>query len=77
MAKYPIIFAALIFSGCACPPHASITLPPRPALTPVTNEVWQEVGPNAGQVWSDRELALQEYIRRIEARVEIHNGESR
>ena len=77
MAKYLTICALAIFSGCASAPHVPIDLPPRPTLTPVTAEIWSEVGPRAREVWSSRELALQEYIKRIESRVEVHNGESR
>lgn len=72
-AASPIICAILTTSCCTA--HAPLPVPPKPELTPVTAEIWQEVGPNARQVWSDNQLAQKEYIERLIRRIEIHNGQ--
>lgn len=77
MVKYLAIFAILtIGSGCcSTPAHSPITLPPRPILEPIEQELWIEIPEHTKRIITSNDLALKEYAARLESRIRIHNGD--
>jgi len=75
MAKCLTIFAiATIFSGCCTvPPHVPLECPERFEFSEYSQVVWDAVPQEAQLNISADDLAMKEYIKSCEARVEIHN----
>lgn len=71
LAAFAVIIAGI--TGCACPPHTKIDIPPRPELLPVTQEQWDAVPPDTQDIWSTNDLLLKKHIRKLEKRIEIHD----
>ena len=67
-----IYLPLLILTGC-CTTDTKIGIPPRPELIPVSPEVWATVGPEAQDTWTLNDLALKEHVKRLEARIRIHD----
>ena len=75
MAKFLTIFAiAIISSGCCTvPPHVPFECPDRFEFAKYSDELWHSIPFDARNKISDDDLAMKEYIKACEARMEIHN----
>lgn len=76
MEKFPSILVILTIgiSGCCANPIAStIDLPPRPELLPMTQQQWESIPPDVGDIVDYNTLELKTYAKRLESRIRIHN----
>jgi len=77
VAKCLTIFAiAILFSGCASePPHLPIDAPPRPIFEEYSEALWQSIPREAREKIVADDINMKRYIKTVEARIEIHNGQ--
>ena len=68
-----ILLPILGMVGCASLPHTKIDIPARPHLTPVSQEIWQQVPSDAQLIWLENDLSLKQYVRLLESRIMLHN----
>ena len=74
MAKYLIILLTLTISSCATVPTCTvIDIPNRPNLLSTPEHVWVLVPLEAQDIWTNNDLSLKNYIKRIEGRIRLHN----
>ena len=67
----------ILISGCCSspPPHIPIELPHRPVLGEYSDSLWFQLPQEAREIIVGDDLATKQYIRRVEERVRIHNGD--
>jgi len=65
-------FCALILSGCTTYDYP-IGVPARPVLIPLTAEMQAEIGPDTLDVIAVNDLMLKNHIKRLEARITLHD----
>ena len=78
--RLPILgmFVLIVGTGCCSTPiSTTIDTPPRPVLIPLTQELWDQIPLEAQDTIAHNDLALKQYAKRLEARIEAHNGAER
>ena len=75
MVRCLTIFAiATIFSGCGhCPTPLLFNPPPRPVLVNYTQSQWDALPADIKKNINADDLAIKEYILKVESRAKIHN----
>ena len=67
------VLLPILATGCASLPHTKIDIPARPHLTPVSQEIWQQVPSDAQLIWLENDLSIKQYVRLLESRIMLHN----
>ena len=67
------VLLPILATGCASLPHTKIDIPARPHLTPVSQEIWQQVPPDGQLIWLENDLSINQYVRLLESRIMLHN----
>ena len=75
MAGCLLIFVIVMSgNGCGSTPHALLKAPPRPIFYPYDDFLWNQIPKQAQDAISSDDLACKQYVKRVEARITIHNG---
>jgi hypothetical protein len=68
-----ILVIPIIFSGCAATPEATIGLPARPNLIPISQFQWETISPDVQDTIQHNDLALKAWGRKLEGRITLHD----
>ena len=66
---------ALLMVGCGSTPHAPVKPPIRPIFSTYTPDLWASLPLEAQENIVSDDLACKRYIKSVEERLRIHNGE--
>lgn len=77
MVRCLTIFAIAILSSgcCTVPPHVSFETPDRPTFSEYTEDEWHDLPESIQRKITDDDLAMKDYIIKVEHFAEVHNRE--